>query len=247
MWRLCLSTVAILFLLPPSAMGERPNGASDGTSHCSRSAAILDDAREAGQARVAAILNAHAEVPVPAAVRAVFARVAAVARGLPGGSASLMGYRSGTLMGTAVWTGAVLVSSAAWTGDSALPEDELAALFAHELAHLERGDVPRALCETLGLAGSEAGRAREARARLMQRIAGGELQLALRLQLANHARELAADAHAMNLLAAAGYEGRAMLRLLHKLSREGSGAASFTHPATERRIEEAQSALLRFR
>jgi Zn-dependent protease with chaperone function len=246
---LCIPAVAILLLLSPSAPAERvaavrAEQADDflpGVAHCTSLPATRLHANEAGLDRMAEILRSHPEAPVPLYARGIFLRMLSVAKALPATKPRLVGYQSPRVMGSAVSSGIVLVSAATWTGDTALPDDELAAVFAHELAHLERNDIPRALCETLALAGDAAGGTREATAALMRRIAGGDMNLALHWQLGNHAREFAADRRAVELLVLAGYDGGAMARVLRKLARDGVWDASFTHPALDVRLEQAQA------
>ncbi|MEJ5988706.1 M48 family metalloprotease [Ramlibacter sp. PS3R-8] len=222
-------------------VGGTALGAGIGTEHadrleqCNASMARPRAVDAPAQAELKRMAAAPA-VPVPEAVQQVFRRLSAAAR-LTNVSrkARLVAVDSET-PASVNSSGTVFLSSRLWTGELPLNGDEIAAVIAHELAHLEEADPHHQLCEAVaairdvGLSSSQIfARARQAMA--------GDPQLAIWMIRRNHLRELHADRRGADLLAAVGINPGAMARMLIKITPAGQGDYSGSHPAIEARIE----------
>lgn len=181
-------------------------------------------------------LEKHPRVAVPADVAEVFARVVAqsAVRDHP---PKLIGFASPALMAHSLSIGEVLISSGVWQGDRRLEPDEIAAMLAHELSHLEHLDNANALCQVFALAGEGANTVKQATELLRERISSGDSDLASSVQEQNHDREFAADLRGTQLLESAGFAGEAMERMLRKLAiPDRFDTVTITHPSVRERI-----------
>ena len=134
-------------------------------------------------------------------------------------------------------------------------EDELAAVLAHEIGHVQHGDGLRAISRSRlvtaftiiasetakGLAGSEV-------AELVGAFEGsiGDITQTLVVNGYSRAQEYRADAAAIEILRRAGYDPNALVVMLEEMQKRtkpgGPGFAS-THPAPSARIQEARKRL----
>ena len=118
--------------------------------------------------------------------------------------------------------------------------EQLAAVIAHELGHVVRCDAVKAIRRQLGLAAvmSVLGGGRSAEV-LIQRVLGEVVNLHFSREV-----EAAADAFALDLLAAAGIDPAALADALSRLQGEGDGPPTVfryldSHPDLESRIQSA--------
>lgn len=176
-----------------------------------------------------------ATAPAPAELQEAFARLVRVARLPAGVQLRLVAVHDG-LNAWVDRTGTVYVSAGLWTGDQRLGIDEVAAVLAHEIAHVEAVDALAKLCDTVALVGNEQHSFKSARLAIYRAIRAGDRTLAIRMMQQNHQRELRADRRGTQLLAAAGFQPEAMGRMLIKVTR-GQGDYSASHPAVEHRLE----------
>ena len=68
---------------------------------------------------------------------------------LKGTKVSLVAYTAKLLNAHEADHGVIVISSAAWSKDNAMAQDEVVAMLAHEVAHLELKDSKRMACEAL--------------------------------------------------------------------------------------------------
>lgn len=134
----------------------------------------------------------------------------------------------------------------------ATSEDMLAAVIAHELAHIQLGHssqsikssrVTKAIIQTANAVGdilSEEERSQ--REKDFNKAAAEYVENAVTKGFSKD-QEFKADAYAMKLLLNAGYDPKAMLDLLNLLKEKQSGETTIdkTHPSPEKRIEKVQS------
>lgn len=134
-------------------------------------------------------------------------------------------------------------------------EDELAAVLAHEVAHINHRDGIEAIqksrwTEALTIIGTEAAKTYGSQdvARLVGIFEGSidDVFKALVVNGYGKTQEYSADQTAMLYLARAGYDPRALLEFLNRLVAQGKGAEGGvlkTHPATGDRIENVKGNL----
>ena len=134
-------------------------------------------------------------------------------------------------------SGAVVLSAWLWKGPSPLDTPEIAAVLAHELAHLETMDSLVKLCDTVALVSDGRLSFNAATRKMLEAIWAGDRLLAVRMMRQNHLRELRADERGRELLAAAGFPREAMASMLIKVSAGGQGDYTGTHPALDQRLE----------
>jgi len=133
-------------------------------------------------------------------------------------------------------------------------EDELAAVLAHEIAHVIHRDGIAAIqssrwSEALLVIGSSAAREFGPRdtAKLVSLFEGSIDDVVKTLVVNGYGREQekAADAAALGYLAAAGYDPQGLVGYLNRLEQGGRGSKSgifTTHPGTDERLENVRQA-----
>lgn len=137
-------------------------------------------------------------------------------------------------------------------------EDELAAVLAHEIAHVNHRDGVAAIeksrwTEALTVIGTEAAKNYGSReVAQMVSLFEGSIDDVFKTLVVNgygRSQELAADNLAVAILARAGYDPAALNRYLVRMGEKGkfSGGIMKTHPATDERIEKVAAALPRSR
>lgn len=182
------------------------------------------------------LLSKFGRAAPPALHRHALKRLVQASPVLKGSKVVLVGYRGKALNAHEADHNVIIISAAAWDREQNLSDDEIAAMLAHEVAHLERKDSQRMACESLAYA-SNAELALPSAIRETSREAfSGESELAATLAARGQAREQAADARGAQLLEQAGYDPLAMARMLRKLAPAGP-FSSGSHPALDRRIQ----------
>lgn len=138
--------------------------------------------------------------------------------------------------------------------ESTESEEELAAVLAHEIAHVNRRDGIDAISksrwtEALTIIGAEAAKNYGSRevAQLVSLFEGSIDDVFKTLVVNGYGRsqELAADRLALDLLAKTGYDPGGLSRYLIRMGEKGkfSGGIMKTHPATDERIKKVAAAL----
>ena len=95
------------------------------------------------------LLRRFGAARLPQTYRRSLARLVHASPGLAGQKVSLVAYTSKFLNAHEADHGVIVISAAAWSKDKDLAEDEVAAVLAHEVAHLELKDSQRTACEAL--------------------------------------------------------------------------------------------------
>lgn len=186
------------------------------------------------------LLRKYGGVPVPATSRQALERLVQASPALKGRKVSLVAYTAKQLNAHEADHGVIVISSAAWSKD--LEEDEVAAMLAHEVAHLELKDSKRMACEALAYVSNAELTLPSAIQETTREAYSGETDLSLTLAALSQAREKAADVRGAQLLAAAGYDPLAMARMLRKLAPPGV-FSSASHPAVSARIDNVLESL----
>lgn len=181
------------------------------------------------------LMTRFGQAQVPANYKAMLARLVKSDPLLTGQKIRLVAYKAKFLNAHEADHGVIVISAGAWDKTSSLAEDEIAAMLAHELAHLERHDSKRMACESLAYVGNTTLTLPSAIRETTRESYSGESDLSLTLTALNQAREKAADARGAQILRMAGYDPRAMTRMLRKLAPPGV-FSSTTHPAIDSRI-----------
>ncbi len=192
------------------------------------------------------LMKRFGQAPVPATYQDVLARLVKADPLLTGQRVRLVAYQAKFLNAHEADHGVIVISAGAWSRASKLAVDEIAAMLAHELAHLERRDSKRMACESLAYVGNTELTLPSAIRETTRESFSGESDLSLTLTALNQAREKAADARGAQILRMAGYDPRAMTRMLRKLTPPGV-FSSTTHPAIDSRIRHVLESIDRSR
>lgn len=203
--------------------------------HCMRSPARIEQVAEMDRRNVADLLRRHGRATLPPAHQRTLQRLITASPTLRGRKVTLVAYRSRQLNAHEADHGVIAISAAAWSKDKALLDDEVAAMLAHELAHLELKDSRRMACESLAYVSNAELTLPSAIRETSREAYSGESHLSFTLAALSQARERSADARGAALLAQAGYDPMAMARMLRKLAPPGV-FSSASHPAVDARI-----------
>ena len=164
-----------------------------------------------------------------------------------GPAVHLLAYEDAELNAYAADHGMVILTSAMWGASDNLSDDELAAVMAHELAHIEERDSLVEACANLQRLGQPTMRFEDARERLALEMFNPRSTLARQAQQQLHAQEHAADVRAIELLRAVGRQPQAMVSVLAKIHGTTPSALNLlmgsTHPELRARLEKAQAAV----
>ena len=188
------------------------------------------------------LLRKFGAAPVPASARRSLERLVGASTVLQGSKTSLIAYSSKQLNAHEADHGVIVISSAAWSKQKDMAQDEVAAMLAHELAHLELKDSKRMACEALAYVSNAELSLPSAIQETTREAYSGNSDLSLTLATLSQARENAADIRGAQLLAAAGYDPLAMARMLRKLAPPGV-FSSASHPAVSARIDNVLQSL----
>ncbi|PZO18354.1 MAG: hypothetical protein DCF26_08085 [Burkholderiales bacterium] len=172
--------------------------------------------------------------------------VAAAPRLRSGPAVHLLAYEDADLNAYAADHGMVILTSAMWSMKENLSDDELAAVMAHELAHIEGHDSLVEACTNLQRLKPQPLRIEEARDRMALEMFNPRSPLARAAQQMLHAQEHAADIRAIELLRSVGRNPQAMVSVLAKIHGTAPSALNLlmgtTHPELRARLEKAQAA-----
>ena len=188
------------------------------------------------------LLRKFGQARLPATSRQSLARLVQASPVLQGKQVRLVAYAAKSLNAHEADHGVIVISAAAWSREQDLAEDEIAAMLAHEVAHLELQDSKRMACEALAYVSNADLTLPSAIRETTREAYSGETHLSLTLATASQAREMAADARGAQLLATAGYDPLAMARMLRKLAPPGT-FSSASHPAIDARIRNVMKSL----
>lgn len=219
---------AALALVPHASMA-----AEDAAEGCLTASARLQEVSALDQDRLTRARPS--KEPIPREVHEVLARLVRVAR-LPSSIRLRLVAVDGDRNAWVHPSGLVLLSANLWRGHHKLEPDEIAAVMAHEIAHLEAVDHLKRLCDTVALAGNSELSFGAATRAIREAILAGDRTLANQMMRRNHLREHRADRRGTVMLMAAGFRRDAMTRMLVKVA-GGNGDYSATHPPLDRRLE----------
>lgn len=164
-----------------------------------------------------------------------------------GPAVHLLAYGDGDLNAYAADHGMVILTSAMWSKKEDLSDDELAAVMAHELAHIEGRDSLVEACANLERLKLHPLRIEEARDRMALEMFNPRSPLARDAQQLLHTQEHAADIRAIELLRRVGRNPQAMVSVLAKIHGTTPSALNLlmgtTHPELRARLAKAQAAV----
>ncbi len=207
--------------------------------------ACHDDAQRAAEqraldeAQIEAMRRDQGTVAVPPRLQTLLDQLVAVSPRLSNGPpVQLFALDDHELNAFAADHGVIILTSALWSPKHGLSDDELAAVIAHELAHVEARDGLAEACEMQLRLGDAHMGIDQVRARLGTLNPGSTLgQDAAELL---QEQELLADARGIALLRLAGRDPMAMASVLAKLHAPALPGAAFTvghtHPALQERL-----------
>ena len=172
--------------------------------------------------------------------------VAASPRLRQGPAIHLLAYDDPELNAYAADHGLVILTSALWSAKENLSDDELAAVIAHELAHIERRDSLAEACAHLQRLKQPDLRIEEARERMGLEMLNPYSHLAREARRELHEQEHSADLRGIELLRRTGRNPQAMVSVLAKLHGNGTPGLNLlmgsTHPDVRERLQRAQVA-----
>jgi predicted Zn-dependent protease len=211
---------------------------------CHDDAARAAEQRALDETQIAELLRDRPALPTPARLQAILDQLVAVSPGLSARAPTqLLVVDDRELNAFAADHGVVILTRALLDPRHGLDDDELAAVIAHELAHVEVRDALAEACEMMLRVGDANTRIAQVRARLATLNPASALgRNAVELL---QEQELLADARGIALLRLAGRDTHAMARVLAKLHAPQlpglamPGAA--THPELRERLERAKS------
>ena len=173
--------------------------------------------------------------------------VAASAPLQTGPAVHLLAYEDADLNAYAADHGMVILTSAMWSAKENLSDDELAAVMAHELAHIEGHDSLEEACANLHRLEQPAMRFEDARDRMALEMFNPRSTLARAARQQLHTQEHAADVRAIELLRTVGRNPQAIVSVLAKIHGTTPSALNLlmgtTHPELRARLEKAQAAV----
>lgn len=211
---------------------------------CHDDAQRTAEQRELDEEQIATLMRDRPALPVPPRLQTILDQLVAASPSLrERPPVKLLVLDDRELNAFAADHGVVILANALWDPRHGLNEDELAAVIAHELAHVEVRDGLAEACDMqLRVGNVQTGiaqvRARLATLRPDSSVAHDAIELL-------HEQELLADARGIALLRLAGRDPRAMPRVLAKLhapALPGMGLPPEpTHPALRDRLARAHA------
>ncbi len=215
---------------------------------CENEPARAHELRVLDEIQITELMERFDVVAAPQRLHHVLASLVAASPQLRQGPAvHLLAYEDKDLNAYAADHGMVILTSAMWSAKENLSDDELAAVMAHELAHIEGHDSLVEACTNLQRLGQPAMRFEDARDRMALEMFNPRSTLARQAQQQLHAQEHAADVRAIALLRAVGRNPQAMVSVLAKIHGTKPSALNLlmgtTHPELRTRLEKAQVAV----
>ncbi|MDZ4400650.1 M48 family metalloprotease, partial [Hydrogenophaga sp.] len=221
----CLAIAGLLGAAPALAHGPA----------CMDDPARAHELRVLDEIQITELTERHQVVPAPQRLHQMLTSlVAASGRLQQGPAVHLLAYEDKDLNAYAADHGMVILTSAMWSKSEDLSDDELAAVMAHELAHIEGRDALVEACANLQRLGQPGMRFEDARDRMAMEMFNPRSPLARAAQQQLHAQEHAADVRAIALLRAVGRNPQAMVTVLAKIHGTTPSALNLlmgtTHP-----------------
>lgn len=215
---------------------------------CVQDPARAHELRVLDEIQITDLMERHEVVAAPARLHHMLASLVASSLQLRQGPAvHLLAYEDADLNAYAADHGMVILTSAMWSAKEDLSDDELAAVMAHELAHIEGRDSLVEACANLQRLREPDMRFEDARDRMALDMFNPRSSLARAAQQQLHAQEHAADLRAIQLLRAVGRNPQAMVSVLAKIHGTTPSALNLlmgtTHPELRSRLEKAQAAV----
>ncbi|MDR7149712.1 Zn-dependent protease with chaperone function [Hydrogenophaga palleronii] len=172
--------------------------------------------------------------------------VAASPRLRDGPAIHLLAFDDAELNAYAADHGLVILTSALWSEKENLSDDELAAVIAHELAHIEKRDSLIEACANLNRLQQPDLSFEEARDRMALEMFNPYSHIAREARRELHDQEHHADLRGIELLRRVGRNPHAMVSVLAKLHGNGTPSLNLlmgsTHPDVRERLQRAQAA-----
>ncbi len=223
-------------------------------SHAAARDACLDDPKRAhelrvlDEAQIIDMMDSFNVIAVPERLHRMLAKLVAASPQLrKGPSIHLLAFDDTELNAYAADHGLVILTSALWSAKENLSDDELAAVIAHELAHIEKRDSLAEACANLQRLQQPGLSFEEARDRMGLEMFNPYSHLAREARRELHAQEYAADLRGIELLRRTGRDPQAMVSVLAKLHGTGTPALNLlmgsTHPDVRERLQRAQAAV----
>lgn len=215
---------------------------------CLQDPARAHELRVLDEIQIIELMERHEVVAAPRRLHHMLASLVAASPRLRRGPAvHLLAYEDAELNAYAADHGMVIITSAMWSAKENLSDDELAAVMAHELAHIEGRDSLVEACANLQRMGQPAMHFEDARDRMALEMFNPHSNLARAAQQQLHAQEHAADVRAIELLRRVGRNPQAMVSVLAKIHGTTPSALNLlmgtTHPELRMRLAQAQAAV----
>lgn len=215
--------------------------------------ACLDDPQRAhelrvlDEAQVTGMMDSLDVIAIPQRLHRMLERLVAASPRLRNGpSIHLLAFDDAELNAYAADHGLVILTSALWSPKENLSDDELAAVIAHELAHIEKRDSLAEACANLQRLKQPELRIDEARERMGLEMFNPYSHLAREARRELHEQEHSADLRGIELLRSVGRNPQAMVSVLAKLHGTGTPGLNLlmgsTHPDVRERLQRAQAA-----
>lgn len=242
------SMVRLFKLLGLALAGLLASVAAMAQGTCVLDPARAHELRVLDEIQITELMERHDVVAAPRRLHHMLASlVAASLRLRLGPAVHLLAYEDAELNAYAADHGMVIITSAMWSAKENLSDDELAAVMAHELAHIEGRDSLVEACANLQRMEQPAMRFNEARDRMALEMFNPRSNLARQARLQLHAQEHAADVRAIELLRRVGRNPQAMVSVLAKIHGTTPSALNLlmgtTHPELRARLAQAQAAV----
>lgn len=216
-------------------------------SACLDDPARAHELRVLDEAQVTDLMDQYSVVAAPQKLHRIMASlIAASPRLRAGPSIHLLAYEDGELNAYAADHGLVILTSAMWSEKQALSDDEIAAVIAHELAHIEGRDSLVEACTNLQRLEQPTLRFEDARDLMALEMLNPRSPAARAARQELHAQEHAADVRGIELMRLVGRDPQAMVSVLAKIhGTEASGLnllMGSSHPDVRERLAKARAA-----
>ena len=243
-----MNRISRLFLLSLWLAGAAAPALAADAASCLRDRAWAEQQRHLDEAQISDMVAGGQPVAVPRHLHRMLRELVAASPRLRKGPAiHLIGFVDTELNAYAADHGLVIFTSAMWDPRHGLSQHELAAVLAHELAHIEARDGLREVCELAEHLGHEPEGVEQVRAMLARESFNPASPLARQAAHTLQQQELRADARAIELLRSTGRPPGAMVSALVKLHAPASQGAALmlapTHPGMEERLAHARDLL----
>lgn len=215
---------------------------------CLNDPARMHEIRVLDERQVSEMMDHFAVLPVPQRLHRMLRELVQASPRLRNGPAvHLLGFDDTELNAYAADHGLIVLTSALWSARENLSDDELAAVIAHELAHIEQRDALAEACAHLVRLSDDSLSIEAARERMAQEMFNPYSLLAREARMQLHEQEHQADRRGIELLRAVGRSPQAMVSVLAKLHGGGTPALNLlmgsTHPELRERLRRAQVAV----